>query len=163
MLKLVQLSVEDKEEVYDMLQRIKANENEFTNGAYGLSYSDYKKWLIQQDNWAKGIDLPDGYVPQLIYWLYDENTPVGIGKIRMALNDRSRKIGGNIGYAVDPLHRGKGYATVLLSLLLKKAQELEVKEILLTVEKYNPSSRRVIEKNGGVLVEENESRWYFTV
>ena len=162
MLKLVQLSVKDKEEVYNMLQRIKANENEFTNGAYGLSYDDFKKWLIQQDNWSRGVDLPEGYVPQFVYWLFDEDIPVGIGKIRLGLNEQSRKLGGNIGYAIDPLHRGKGYATILLGLLLKKARELEVNEILLTVEKSNPSSRRVIEKNGGVLVGENELRWYYT-
>ncbi len=159
---LKQLSVNDGEDVYQMLQRIGSDENEFKNTAHGLSYEEFRKWLIEQNDWAEGRNLPEGYVPQTIYWLYDQEKPVGIGKIRHALNENSRKIGGNIGYAIDPLYRGHGYATVLLRELLKRAHEMCLPEILLSVEKYNPSSKRVIEKNGGKLIRENDARWFFT-
>ena len=105
--------------------------------------------------------MPDGYVPQTIFWLYDDEQPVGVGKIRHALNDNSRKIGGNIGYAIDPMFRGKGYATHLLSLLVIKARAMNISELLLSVEKYNPASKRVIEKCGGKLIRENDERWFF--
>jgi len=158
---LHQLNIDDGIEVYDMLQRIGPSENEFKNSANGLSFSEFKQWLIKQDAWSRGEELPVGYVPQTIFWLYDDEKIVGMGKIRHALNANSRYIGGNIGYAIDPLYRGRGYATELLKLLVKKAKEMKTSEILLTVEKYNPASKKVIEKVGGHLINESEERWYF--
>lgn len=158
---LVKLKVDDDLAVYNMLQRIGKCENEFKNTANGIPFEQFKNWLIQQDEWSQGIGIPTGYVPQSIYWLYHDDIPVGMGKIRHGLNQNSRMVGGNIGYAIDPFYRGRGYATQLLTLLIKKAKELEVHEILLTVEKYNPASKRVIEKVGGILIKETPERWYF--
>lgn len=160
-LKLRQLSVLDNIQVYYMLQRIGPCENEFTNTAHGLEPSDFKAWLEMQDSWSRGEQLPLGFVPQTIFWLYDGDQVVGIGKIRHSLNDNSRQIGGNIGYAIDPLYRGRGYATQLLIRLVTRARDMGIDEILLTVEKYNPASRKVIEKAGGHLIKETEERWYF--
>lgn len=161
-MRLVDLSIDDGIDIYEMLQRIGSCENEFKNTAHGLTYEEYKEWLKEQFDWSLGKNLPEGYVPQTIYWLYVNSVPVGIGKIRHKLNDSSRIVGGNIGYAIDPVYRGKGYATVLLEQLIQKAKEKKLNEILLTVEKYNPASKRVIEKNGGRCIAENEERWFFT-
>lgn len=159
---LVQLSITDGRDVYDMLQSIGVEENAFTNPVKGMRYEDFVVWLVQQDHWSKEEDLPQGYVGQTIFWLYDDDTPVGIGKIRHALTEHSRQIGGNIGYAISDKYRGKGYGTIILKMLLEKAKEMNVKENLLTVEKINPASKRVIEKNGGKLINENDERWFFS-
>lgn len=161
MIYLRKLSIEDSSDIYEMLQRMHPNENEFKNTAYNLTFDEYKKWLVEQENWSQGKGLPDGYVAQTIFWLYDSEKVVGFGKIRHSLNDNSRQIGGNIGYAIDPVFRGKGYATQLLILLVEKARDMGIEEILLTVERYNPASKKVIEKAGGHLVKETEKRWYF--
>ena len=155
------LSVSDGKDVYGMLQRIGPCENEFKNTAAGLTFDEFKTWLQRQDAWSRGQDLPEGYAPQTVFWLYDDDVPVGIGKIRHSLNENSRKAGGNIGYAIDPQYRGRGYATALLSELIKQADSLGIKEKLLSVEKYNPASKRVIEKCGGEPAYENEERWFF--
>lgn len=159
---LKKLGVEDGIEIYSMLQRIRANENEFKNTAYGLTYNEFVLWLKQQDEWSQGIGLPKGYVPQTIFWLYVNNKPVGIGKIRHKLNDNSRRVGGNIGYAIDPKFRGKGYGSILLKYLNEEATALGINEKLITVEKYNPISKKVVEKSGGILIKEDENRWFFT-
>ena len=159
---LKKLDPSDGRDVYDMLQRIGSCENEFKNTAYGLSFRDFQDWLKLQYHWSYGVELPNGYVPQTIFWLYVGNVPVGIGKIRHILTENSREIGGNIGYAIDPLWRGNGYATILLHELLREADVLGISEKLLSVEKYNPASKRVIEKNNGILVYENEQRWFFS-
>jgi len=156
-----QLSVFDGEDIFQMLQTIGNNENAFTNPVKGMCYGEYKQWLKQQNDWSLGMNLPEGYVGQTIFWLYVDSIPVGIGKIRHALTEHSRQIGGTIGYAISDMYRGNGYGTVLLKLLLKKAEEMNVKEKWLTVEKTNPASKRVIEKNGGSLAGENEERWFF--
>ena len=161
MVELRQLTPNDDQKVYYMLQRRGKCENEFKNTANGIPFNQFRQWLIEQDNWSNDIGLPTGYVQQTVYWLYNDDIPVGMGKIRHKLNDNSRIVGGNIGYAVDPLYRGRGFATILLSLLIEKAKEIGINEILLTVEKYNPASKRVIEKVGGILVRETPGRWYF--
>ena len=160
-IRLKQLHCDDGFDIYSMLQRIGPCENEFKNTAHGLNYQQYKEWLKQQDDWSMGLNLPDGYVAQTIFWLFDDNQPVGIGKIRHELNNHSRMIGGNIGYAISSEYRGRGYGSVLLKELLRKADEMGVEEKILTVEKYNYASKKVIENNGGKLFDENELRWYF--
>lgn len=157
-----ELSIEDGKDIYLMLQRIGANENEFKNTANGLSYDKYRLWLIEQNAWSRGEMLPDGYVPQSIFWLFDADVPVGMGKIRHALNEQSRSFGGNIGYAIDPLQRGKGYGTLLLQKLLEQADIIGINEKLLSVERYNLASRRVIEKCGGKLISECTERFFFS-
>ena len=161
MLHIEKMNITDDIEIYNLLQTIGVCENEFKNTAYGLSFLEYKKWLVEQDAWSKGECLPEGFVPQSIFWLYDDLIPVGMGKIRHKLNKHSRAIGGNIGYAIGANYRGKGYATELLKLLVNKAKSMGITEVLLSVEKYNPASKRVIEKAGGTLFDENIDRWYF--
>lgn len=158
---LKQLSPCDGVDCFLMLQHIEKEENAFTNPVNGMSFDEYKKWLEQQHNWSMGKDLPTGYVSQTIFWLYDHDIPVGIGKIRHSVTNKSRIKGGNIGYAVSLEFRGRGYGYVLLKELLQKANELEIKEKILTVEKNNIASKKIIEKNGGTLYDENESRWFF--
>ena len=158
---LQQLSRFDGIEVYNMLQHIKKEENAFKNPVKDMPFVNYKEWLIQQDAWSKGEQLPENYVAQTCYWLLVDNIPVGFGKIRHAITEASKEKGGNIGYAISSEHRGKGYGTQLLRLLLKKADELRVSKKLLTIEKNNIASKRVVEKNGGKLVSENEYRWFY--
>ena len=160
---LKRLSKNDKEDVYQMLQNIDAIENSFTNPVKNMNYSEYKAWLKEQDNWCKGIDLPQGYVRQSIYWLFDEQTPVGIGKIRHELTPESRLSGGNIGYAIDSRFRGKGYGKELLRLLILKTKELGILEVVITIDKGNDSSKSVALNNGAYLFDENPDRWYFKI
>lgn len=161
MMQLKKLSRTDGKDVFEMLKGIEKVENSYTNPTYEMTFSEFQKWLLQQEKWDKGEMLPEGYVAQSIYWLYDGGNPVGMGKIRHELTENSRKNGGNIGYAVSRAYRGKGYGNFLLRLLLEEARKLDVKDIILTIDKNNDASRRVCEKNGGVLFDENEERWFY--
>lgn len=154
-------SPQDGEDVYSMLQRIGRNENAFNNEANGMSYKEYQIWLIQKEAWSEGRELPEGYVKEWTYWLMVDDLPVGYGKLREKITEKSREYGGNIGYAVDPLQRRKGYGNKLFALLLKKAKEKGIHEILSTVQKPNYISKGIQEKNGGRLIGENTERWYF--
>lgn len=146
---------------YNLLQRIGPNENLFNNDAHGLSYEQFKGWLNRQLEWANGENLPDGYVRQWIFWLMDNNEPVGYGKLREHLTDNSRKFGGNIGFAIDPLKRGLGYGYYLFNFLLTEAIRKNISEVVSTVERDNLPSKIVHEKCGGVLIEENSERFIF--
>ena len=107
-----------------MLQGIDRRENDFTNDVKDMPYEEFPEWCKLQYEYANGRLLPDGYVPQSIYWLYIDGEPVGIGKIRWKLTETSREAGGNIGYAISRQYRGHGYGTILLKSLI--LQNLEI-------------------------------------
>ena len=57
MLELKRLSVDDGLDIYTMLQEIPAEENGLINKANGLTFDEYKEWLIvkQRDSEKEGI------------------------------------------------------------------------------------------------------------
>lgn len=61
---------------------------------------------------------------------------------------------GHIGYSVVPWKRQRGYATRALALLLPEVRREGLPYVEITTDSTNVASRRVIEANGGVLVEE---------
>lgn len=160
-IELRQLSISDGKEIFDMLQRIGPSENAFNNEVNGMSYVQYQEWLKKMDAWSRGERLPDGYVKQWSYWLLESAKPVGYGKLRERATEASKKFGGNIGYAIDPLYRGKGYGNQLFELLLSEAKKKQIHEVYSTVEKFNYNSKKVHEKCGGHLIYEDDIRWYF--
>jgi predicted acetyltransferase len=96
-------------------------------------------------------------VPSAIFFLIRERDEklVGSISIRYRLNDRCKKLFGNIGYSIRPTERLKGYATRLLSMGLKKCEEVGLKEVLVTCLKDNIGSAKTIKNNNGVLVGES--------
>ncbi len=99
---------------------------------------------------AKGIDIPEGDVPGNTYWLVGGDEVLGTIRLRHALNAQLENDGGHIGYDVRPSQRGKGYATLMLKLVLVRARGVGLKRVLVTCNKDNDASARVIENNGGV-------------
>ena len=162
MIYLRKLSCRDGIDVFNMLKGIKPIENSYTNPTFDMTFNQFQEWLIQQEQWEHGLMLPEGYVPQTVYWLFDDEIPVGVGKIRHSLTPASRITGGNIGYAVCSPYRGKGYGKILLKLLLEESKKKGIEEILVTIDKGNYPSRNVCLENGGQLLDENEERWYYT-
>lgn len=151
LVELKELSAKDDMDIFDMLKEIGPGENGFMNSAFGISYEEFPGFLAENIDYSKGVNLPPGYVPQTIYWLYINAKPVGLGKFRHYLNDSLRVRGGHIGYCIRPTERGKGYGTIILRELLKEAKAEAVDEALLTCDATNIPSRRVIEGNNGEL------------
>lgn len=61
---------------------------------------------------------------------------------------------GHIGYGVVPWKQGRGYATQALREVLQEANGEGLRYVEITTDPDNIASRRVIEANGGVLIEE---------
>lgn len=162
-LSIQQFSLSDGMEGYELLQRIGAKENDFTNPICGKSFDEYQMWIAQQDDWSRGENLPKGYIGQTCFWLLVDDIIVGMGKIRHGLTEQSRIEGGNIGIAIDPMQRGKGLATSFIPLLLSKAKEMNIGEILITVKKFNYPSKTAFEKNGCTIIKETEGWWYLSI
>ncbi len=164
MTELRRLSVNDGRDVYAMLQTMPGEENGLVNSANGLTYDEYREWLIKKQKDSEQEGLVDGWkVPSTTFWLYVEGVPVGFGVVRHFLTDALRKAGGNIGYGIAPEYRGRGYGKELLRLMLEKAHELGIDRALITIHLDNLPSQGVAKANGGILFDRNDERVYFWV
>ena len=113
---------------------------------------------------SKGEGLPEGYVPDTTFFLWNEGEIVGQFRLRHHLNDELRRGGGHIGYYIAPPFRGKNLATEGLRLLLEKAADIvPEKEYYLRLRKGNLASLRVMEKNGGYIAEEDPLHIYVRI
>jgi predicted acetyltransferase len=115
---------------------------------------------LQEDPEAKGppITLPDGTVvprlPGLRRWLWDGEFCGLIGlRWQQGTNALPEHVLGHIGYSIVPWKQRRGYATRALASMLSEAKARGLGYVELTTDPDNVASQRVIEANGGVLVE----------
>jgi predicted acetyltransferase len=114
----------------------------------------------QTDREAKGpaITLPDGRtVPRLpgySLWMWDGEFCGAVGfRWQPGTTELPPYCLGHAGYSVVPWKRRRGYATRALQLLLPQVREEGLPYIELTTDADNIASQRVIEANGGTVVE----------
>jgi predicted acetyltransferase len=74
--------------------------------------------------------------------------------MRHRLTPELEQEGGHIGYHVVPSQRGKGHATRMLAQAVALLIAEGVRSVVITCAADNGASRRVIERNGGRLLEE---------
>ncbi len=78
-------------------------------------------------------------------------------QIPSAAKNLPKHFASHIYYEIIPEARGMGYGTELLSLAVKEARALGIRELVVTVDESNITSCRVIEKNNGELFDKAES------
>jgi predicted acetyltransferase len=129
-------------------------------GLAGVDTGNFEVDVRNALNYAKGAGLPDGWVPAHTFWVVrNAKTIVGVVQLRHALTPFLEAEGGHIGYSVRPSERGKRYATRMLEMALDEARRLGLKRVLITCDRRNVASARVIQKNGGRLENEVPSRF----
>ncbi len=134
----------------EQLERIAADPDEFLAS------------LVDKEATGKPITLPDGTtVPRLpgySRWMWDGEF---CGSIGLRWQPGTEMLPpyclGHIGYAVVPWKRRRGYATSALREMLAEAKAVGLRYVDITTDPHNVASQRVIEANGGVLVEEFEA------
>ena len=124
----------------------------------GWDPASFEGYIQRLENISRGIDVDPGRSAETTYWLIeDDKCIVGISRIRKRLTSDLLREGGNIGYEVPPSKRRKGYGTELLRLTLAKADQLGLSRVLVTCDKANEPSRKILERNGGILHSEGIS------
>ncbi len=114
------------------------------------AFEDFAAYVATLEKQKDPQDLLPNRVPGSTLWLVtDESRVVGTSRLRHWLVPHLEVEGGHIGYDVRPSERGRGYGTVLLAMTLEKARDLGLGEVLVTCDRDNIASVRVIEKNGG--------------
>jgi predicted acetyltransferase len=105
------------------------------------------------------IVLPDGStvrrLPGYRRWMWDGEFCGSIGfRWQPGTEALPPHVLGHIGYAVVPWKRNRGYATSALRQMLPEAAAVGLRYVEISTGVDNIASQRVIEANGGVLVEE---------
>lgn len=118
-----------------------------------LREASYEEWLAKVLRDMDIANIPEGRVPALTYFYVrpEDDRIVGMANLRLALNDFLREEGGHIGYAIRPTEREKHYGTDMLKEALKVYTVLGFREVLITCDKCNIASAKVIQNCGGVL------------
>lgn len=118
------------------------------------SPADYEAFLRMCHAHQNGKRLPRGSVPYTRYFMCDtEGIIYAQGDVRHYPSESLTRYEGYLGYGTVPDYRGMGFGTQMCRLLLEKARELGYKEVIITCNIENQASARIIEKNGGRLIE----------
>ena len=165
MLYLKEANPEDIEKEWLFIKDMPEDENGMTNPWHGISRQEFEtKALPDMIRFSGGIGLPDWMVPETFFFLWDEDTVVGHFRIRHYLNEALRTGAGHIGYCIGREFRGRGYGTEGLRLTLAKARDIVPEdEFYLRVNKDNPASLKVMQKNGGRIVSESEDKYFVRI
>ena len=127
-----------------------------------LRESTYEQWLKKILGDIDIANIPEGKVPALTYFYVRESDDkiVGMVNIRLALNDFLASEGGHIGYSIRPTERKKHYATSMLKDALKVLAAIGIRNVVVTCDKSNIASAKVIRNCGGELEAEFFSDTY---
>lgn len=133
---------------------------DYSSNVYGAGslkryVNNYEGWLekLEQD-YVREVD--EEHVPTRTYFFVRESDKriVGMINIRLALNEKLRNYGGNIGYCIRPTERRKGYNKINLYLALKVCDSYRIDEVLLDADLNNPASWKTMEALGGIRIKE---------
>ena len=165
MLKLKEANLDDIEKEWQFVHDMPEDENGLTNDWSGISREDFEQLALpDMIRFSKGIDLPDWMVPETFLFLWDDDEIVGQFRLRQYLNDALREGAGHIGQFIAKKFRGKGYGTKGLALTLEYGRSIIPEdEFYLRVNKDNPASLKVMLKNGGRIVAENEEKYFVRI
>jgi predicted acetyltransferase len=119
---------------------------------------DFAAFVAALAQEERGEALAPGTVPQTTFWLSrDDGRLLGESRLRHRLNEFLAQQGGHIGYAIRPSERRKRYGAHILALTLDEARRIGLTRVLLTCDKDNIASQRIILANGGLLDSEGIS------
>lgn len=165
MIYLKEPNYEDIEKEYIFVRDMPVDENGFTNEWNGISREDFEQIALKKMiSYAKGEDLPNGYVPETFLFLWDDETIVGQFRIRHYLCESLRIGAGHIGYFIQKEYRGMGYGKEGLRQTLEITRTIIPEdEIYLRVNKDNPASLHVMLHNGGYIEHEDEQKYYVRI
>jgi predicted acetyltransferase len=115
--------------------------------------------LVDKEAAGHPVTLPDGTMaprlPGYRRWMWDGEFCGSIGlRWQRGTEALPPYCLGHIGYAVVPWKQGRGYATRALREVLREAKAEGLRYVELTTDPDNVASQRVVEANGGVIVEE---------
>lgn len=164
-MELRKLNMEDARAEWEYTRDLPADENGLTNPYCGVSWEEFSsKVLPELISYEHPVGMPDWFVPETRYYLWDEGVLVGEFRIRHYLTEALRDGAGHIGYSIRKDVRGKGYGTAGLKLTVEIAKTIIPEdELYLRVNKDNIASQKVMLKNGAYIAGEDEEHYLMRI
>ena len=147
--------ISDKSILQEYMQEHYDNKETSISASLGLPAAEYSDWVEKIQRNASVGDEEWG--KSLLYLCFDDDILIGLLSVRYELPEKLTEIIGDIGYGVRPSERNKGYATTMLRYALAVCKEKGMDKVLLGCYKDNLASAKTIQKNGGVLTDENDN------
>ena len=165
MIRLKKANTEDFEKEWRFVRDMPADENGLTNAWPGVSREEFENRALPcMLKFAEGKDLPEGYVPETFYYLWQDDEIAGEFRIRHHLCESLRTGAGHIGYFIAKPFRGQGLGTKGLRLTLEEAHRIvPEEEIYLRVNLDNPASLHVMLNNGGRVAGRDEGHYFVRI
>ncbi len=147
------------EEFAQMLEEFRAaGEFDVYKGDLAVAWKGYSAFYELLSRMKLGGYPRPEIVPMDSYFIEEEGRMLGELYIRHRLSPRLEQVGGHVGYKVKPSFRNRGVATAALRLALRLLGGMDVEKALLTCGANNGPSARVIEKCGGIRIDDALTR-----
>lgn len=165
MLELRKMNYDDIKEQWEYVTALPADENGLTNPYEGVSFAEYEATVLPELMMHENpLGMPEWFVPETYYYLWDDDILVGEYRLRHYLTDALKAGAGHIGYSIKKEFRGKGYGTKGLALVLDLARGIVPEsEIYLRVLKSNIPSFKAISRNGAYIAAEDETHYLMRI
>lgn len=109
-------------------------------------FDEWKDTIFETyDNHEKGINLPEGFIPNATRWIVDNGRYIGTINIRLELTPQLQNYGGHLGVIIRFSERGKGYGRFAQKALLTEAKKFGIEKALVTVLESNTKSINMCE------------------
>jgi predicted acetyltransferase len=120
-IRLIEPTLELRAEFHSMAaDYIAAGEKTYAD-MYAEAIEDFDGYVARLQDHAKGLNLPDGWVPSSTFWLLrDDGRLLGSSRLRHYLTGNLKYEGGHIGYDIRPSERQKGYGALILKLTIER-------------------------------------------
>ena len=165
MLELRKMNLLDIKEQWEYVTALPKDENGLTNPYEGITFEEYETTVLPEPMMHENpVGMPEWFVPETYYYLWDGEVLVGEYRIRHYLTEALKVGAGHIGYSIKKEFRGRGYGTKGLAMVLDIAREIVPEnEIYLRVLKNNIPSFKAITNNGAYIVDEDETHYLMRV
>ena len=165
MLELRKMNLKDIKEQWEYVTALPKDENGLTNPYEGITFEEYETTVLPELMMHENpVGMPEWFVPETYYYLWDEQVLVGEYRIRHYLTEALKVGAGHIGYSIKKEYRGKGYGTKGLAMVLDIVREIVPEdEIYLRVLKSNIPSFKAINSNSAYIADENETHYLMRV
>ena len=164
-MELRKINIQDAFAQWEYTKELPLDENGLTNPYHGVTYDEYARTVLPKlISYEHPVGMPDWFVPETYYYLWNGGLLVGEFRIRHYLTEALRNGAGHIGYSIRKDLRGNGYGTAGLKLTLEIARGIVPEdEIYLRVNKNNIASQKVMLNNGARITGEDEEHYFMRI
>ena len=120
-------------------------------------YNQWKDTIFDDFYKAKNnIDLDEGIVPWIAYWVIENEKVVAVINFRLYLNEFLKKYGGSVGILIDPNYRGQGICKKCMPFIFDEYKNLNIKDFMIATQETNTAAIKILDSHNPIKVEKEQ-------